>query len=244
MHIRAARQPSALVLSFAILIGSLMTDLSSASAADPAARRTVTVTASGEVEAAPDRAMVTLGVSSEARTAAEALAANSEAMRNLIDGLKGLGIAARDVATSQFSVRPQYNHPKDGSKPRVLGYVVQNSVTALVRDLSQVGTVLDRGITLGANQASGVSFIVSKAETLLDEARRKAIANALRRAKLYAEAGGAEVGEVIAILEGSAPSSSGGPYFAVRAQMAQDSVPIEAGTQMLSASVQVTWALK
>ena len=89
---------------------------------------------------------------------------------------------------------------------------------------------------------NGLSFDVSKAETLKDEARKQAIENALRRAKLLASAAGAEVGEVIAISEEVA---HGGPRpFAMARAAKADLVPIEGGSETLEARVTVTWALK
>ncbi len=99
------------------------------------------------------------------------------------------------------------------------------------------------GFYLGANQVGGIEFLVSAAETLKDEARKVAMQNALRRAKLFAAAGGAEVGEIIAIAEDMAAPPSR-PVMMARAAMSADAVPIERGTQSLEVRVNVTWALK
>jgi uncharacterized protein YggE len=105
-----------------------------------------------------------------------------------------------------------------------------------------VGDILDRLVGLGANEMGGLSFEVSKAETLRDEARRQAMANALRRARLFAEAAGASVGEVLWISEDvSTPPIRPVPMArAARAEM----VPVEPGTQELEARVTASWALK
>ena len=160
--------------------------------------RTITVSATGTVEAEPDQARITSGVTTEATSAREALTGNSEAMTKVISQLKAKGIDAKDIQTASFNVEPLIDYSKDGQPPKTRGYRVSNQVVILVRVLSRLGTVLDDVITAGANQVQGLSFEVSKADTLKDEARKEAVANALRRAKLLAAAAGAEVGEGVA----------------------------------------------
>jgi uncharacterized protein len=204
--------------------------------------RTITVTATGSASAIPDRARVATGVVSEAATAREALSANSAAMEKLIAGLKQNGIDAQDIQTSGLNLNPRYTNPRDGQPPVIDGYQASNSVEVYVRDLDKLGEVLDKLVTLGANQMNGITFEVSAAETLRDSARKDAIANARRRAELYAAAAGAKVGKVMAIAEGT--ESSPPPYFkAGRAAAMSASVPIERGSQSLEASVTVTWEL-
>ncbi len=204
--------------------------------------RSVTVQASASVNAAPDIARIRAGVRSEAETAADALAANSQNMTNVIDGLKAMGIEAKDIQTSNFNVSPKYAHHRDGRAPEITGYQATNEVNVLVRDLKSMGGVLDKLVGLGANQIHGLQFDVSKAEELADEARREAVANARRRAGLFAKAANAEVGDVLEIREGGAPSFSRGPML--EAAASRMAAPIEPGEQALSASVTVTWELK
>ncbi len=211
------------------------------SAQEKRAERTVTVGASGTVSVEPDIAHIATGVLSEAETAREALQRNSAAMKKVVDGLKGAGIDPKDVQTSRFGIDPRYDQPKDGRTARITGYRVVNHVRITARDISKLGELLDLVVTLGANQAGGISFDVSNAETLKDEARRQAIANALRRAKLFAEAAGATVGDVLTIGEDASGSSP--PIYSGRA-MAAEAVPIERGSQTLEVRVQVTWALR
>jgi uncharacterized protein YggE len=204
--------------------------------------RTVTVSAAGQVSAEPDLAHISTGVIAEATTAREALTLNSAAMTKLIAGLKDNGVDAKDIQTSSFHVEPRYNNPIEGQTAIITGYRVTNQVEVTARDLERLGEVMDSLVVLGANQMNGLSFDVSKAETLKDDARKDAIANALRRAKLYAQAAGAEVGEVIAIAEEAAQFQ---PVAVPMARaMKGEAVPIERGSQTLEARVTVTWALK
>lgn len=206
-------------------------------------KRTVTVSASASVEVDPDAASITSGVVSEAATAREALDANTKSMSNLIDGLKAAGIAEKDIQTSNFSIHPRHEHnPKDGGPPKLVGYNVNNSVNVLVRDLPKLGEILDLMVSLGANQMQGMNFIVTNAETLKDEARREAIANAQRRAKLYATAADAKVGDVVRISE-DISSEEGGPRPMFRAAKMASAVPVAPGQETLEARVTVTWEL-
>jgi uncharacterized protein YggE len=218
--------------------------LSIGHAEDKNMERTITVSATGTAEAEPDRARITSGVSTEAPSARESLTANSEAMTKVIAALKAKGIDPKDIQTASFNVEPVMDYSKDGQAPKLRGYRVSNQVVVLVRDLDNLGTVLDDLVSAGANQIQGLAFEVSKAETLKDDARKDAIANALRRAKLLAEAAGAEVGQVLQISEDTTPESPvvfAAPRFA-KAQAA--SVPVERGTSTLEARVTTTWALK
>jgi hypothetical protein len=205
--------------------------------------RSVTVSATGSVAADPDMAYVSTGVVSEAETARDALSRNTATMKKLIDGLKEKGVAAKDIQTTSINVEPRYQQFKDGRPATIAGYRVVNQVRITARDLTKLGEVLDQAVTLGANQMGGIQFDVSKAETLKDEARKRAMENALRRAKLYAAGAGAEVGPVISISE-DVQYVGPRPVPMARAALAAEAVPIEAGTQMLEARVHVVWSLK
>jgi uncharacterized protein len=215
-------------------------------AEDKPMERTVTVSATGMVLAEPDEASIATGVTTEAKTARDAVSSNSATMKKVIaELLKGQAIEAKDIQTSQFSVEPVYVYPQEGKPPVITGYRVNNMLSVRVRKLDKLGEVLDQLVTVGVNQMHGITFDVSKAETLKDEARKEAMANALRRAKLFAAAGGAEIGEIVQISEdvtGFAPQ----PVMFGRAKnMAADaSVPVERGSQQLEARVTATWKLK
>jgi len=209
-----------------------------ATAAEP--ERTVSVSATGSVAAEPDHATISIGVVSEAETAREALARNSATMVKVIDGLKGLGISAQDIRTTAINVEPRYRNVKEQA-PSLVGYQVVNQVRITARELKRLGEVLDQVVGLGVNQISGISFEVSKAEELKDEARKAAMANALRRARLYASSAGAEVGQVLTISE---EQPAPGPRPMARTSLAAGDLPIEPGSQRLEVKIHVTWALR
>jgi hypothetical protein len=208
----------------------------------PPIERTVSVSATGSVAAAPDRASISTGVLTEGATAREAMAQNSAVMQKLIEGLKALGIDAKDIQTTAINISPRYTQPRNNQPPTINGYQAQNQVRIVVRKLQTLGDILDKATSLGANQMGGISFDVSNAETLKDDARKVAMTNARRRAELYAVAAGVSLGPVLSISE----TFRDGPLPVrgnMRAAMA-DSVPVEPGSVDLSVQVHVTYGLR
>jgi hypothetical protein len=204
--------------------------------------RTVSVSASGTVTAEPDIAHISAGVTTEGDTAKDAIARNSAVMAKLIEGLKGAGIAARDIQTTTLQVEPRYTQPKDGRPGAISGYRVVNQVRLTVREVKRLGDILDQSIALGANQINSIGFDVANAETLKDEARKQAMVNAKRRAELYATAAGVQLGQVLRISEGVVGDFAMRPMAGARSMAT--SVPIEAGTRTLTVHVDVTYALR
>ena len=225
----------------ALLLGWLAAPLA---AEEKPMERTVTVSATGTISATPDEASIATGVTSEAKTAREALSKNTEAMKKIIAELKTQSVDAKDIQTTQFNVEPVSVYPKEGQPPVITGYRVNNMVSVRVRNLDNLGAVLDQLVTVGANQMNGIAFEVSKAETLKDDARNEAMANAFRRAKLFAVAGGAEVGEVLQISEDVTVAGPQPVMYAAKRTAMAESVPVERGSQQLEARVTVTWKLK
>lgn len=171
---------------------------------EPAPR--IQISGEGEVQVAPDMAMIDLTVLREAETAREALSANNTAMRQVLDAMKEAGIAERDLQTSGINLRPRYRHPaKDNNlkEPKIIGYTVTNSVTVRVRDLKIVGAVLDKSVTLGVNQGGNLRFVNNDTKVAMKEARALAVADAMERAKTLADAAGIKLGRVVRMSEQS-----------------------------------------
>jgi uncharacterized protein YggE len=209
----------------------------------------ISVDGRGEAAGPPDLATITSGVTTQAASAREALDANSAAIARLISALAEAGIEGRDIQTSEFSIQPQYVYPDQpdssgySQPPRIVGYQVANRVTVRVRDLSRLGAVLDRAVSVGANTIDGISFTVADATALYAEARRKAFADALAKAELYAALAGVELGGIEIISEGTAfapPLSIG----ALAREAVAAAVPIETGEASYVVTVQVTWRLR
>ena len=208
----------------------------------------LSVVGEGEVSAAPDMAVVTLGVVSEAETAREALVANSQAMSEIAAALRQAGIEGRDLQTSGFFVEPRYTQPRpveqgEPRAPEIAGYTVRNNLTVRIRDIARAGALLDRAVELGSNYVTGISFTVADPKPLEAEARRGAVADAEAKARLYAEAAGVALGPVILIEERADEFEPPRPMMsrAIAAEAAD--VPVEAGEITFRAQVRVEWAL-
>lgn len=211
---------------------------------------TLSIAGQGQVTAAPDTAFVTSGVTTEGATAREALDANTAAMSSLMETLKAAGIEARDIQTSGFTVAPNYvySDTRDANgytlPPKINGYQVSNTVSVRVRKLADLGAVLDKAVTVGANTINGISFAVEDPTKLYDEARKAAFADARRKAELYAEASGSDLGKIQSINE---QQDLGQPQPYMMKTMAMDAasapVPVSAGELSYSINVNVTWVL-
>ncbi len=220
-----------------ILFASILSVVSLAPLPSFAIDKLVTVTGEATVAVAPDAAMIRIGVSSQDKTAREASDANAKQMTAVLAAIKGNNIAERDIQTSRLSLQPQYDPNKSGTA-RLTGFQATNQVTVRIRDIGKLAAVLDSAIGAGANEMSGIEFIVSEQSKLLDRARDDAIVDAHRKAELYAKAAGAKLGHVVAISEeGSAPQQR--PMQALRA----GAVPISPGEQTLTAVVTVSYEL-
>lgn len=203
----------------------------------------ITVQGTGEVAATPDTAEIQAGVVTQAEFAAEALDANSAAMTKVMQTLEGAGLAKKDIQTSQFSVSPVYERNNEHMRERkIVGYQVTNQVQIKVRKLDSVGEILDKLVAQGANQVNSIRFSVAEPERLLDEARRKAMADARRKAELYVQAEDLKLGRPLLIQE-QAPRLPQARALQAAAFAARDAVPIAAGELTFQASIQVTYRL-
>jgi uncharacterized protein YggE len=197
---------------------------------DPAfAATTLSLSASGEVKAAPDMASITLGVDTSAGSAAQAMSANAERMARVIAALKGAGVAENDLRTSALSLSPQTVY-EEGHPPRLTGYQASNQLTVTVRDLARLGPVADAVVAAGATNVGSISFGLVDPLAAETSARLAAVKALQDKAALYARAAGYRVVRLVNLSEG-APDESGprpmGPLMAMRAKAAP--TPVEAG---------------
>ncbi len=209
----------------------------------------LTVTAEGQAHRAPDLAVFTAGVTTQGKTASQALAANSQAMTAVIAELKKAGVASRDIQTSNLSVSPVYEEqtPQPAIRPRrtvgpvIIGYQVSNQVNVRQRKLDAYGATIDALVSAGANQINGPSFTVDEPSAALDEARLEAMKTARARADLYARAAGMRVLRIVSIAEGGGNFAQ--PMMFARAKAMDAAAPVEAGEVNLSANVTVQFEL-
>jgi uncharacterized protein len=203
----------------------------------------LTVSGQGEVKAAPNQAVLSAGVVSDAKTAAAALAANTRAMNAVFATLRNAAIADKDLQTSNFSVQPQYapTNSSASSQQRIIGYQVSNDVSVTVEDLGRLGATLDALVASGANSIGEVSFAIKDPRPLLAQARADAVADATAKARVLAKAAGVTLGPITSIAEGG--SEQPRPMMAM-ARLVAAPAPIAAGEQSVSAEVTITWEIR
>ncbi|MBS0472756.1 MAG: SIMPL domain-containing protein [Proteobacteria bacterium] len=213
-----------------------------AAQADPGPRA-ITVSGEGTAAGAPDRAILSAGVTTLAPTAAQALAANARKMTGVFNALKKLGVPDRLIQTSNFSVQPQYANTSGNEQARITGYLVSNQVDVTLDDVKKLGPALDALVAAGSNQINSVGFEIKDTDTLEAKAREAAIADARNRAETYVRAAGASLGAVQSIAETG--SGAPMPVFRAKAMFANDAAtPTAAGELTVTANVSVTFELK
>jgi uncharacterized protein YggE len=224
-------------LAAAIIAGTLLAAPALAQSMPPAV---ISTTGEATVSVAPDLAQIDGGVTSEAKTAREASDANNAAMGKVLLALKGAGIEEKDFQTSRLSLQPQ-SAPNRPGPSTIVGYRASNRVTVRLREVAKLANVIDTMVGAGANDIGGINFMVSQASKLLDEAREQAIADARRKAEIYAKAAGVTLGAPLSISEEGAPGPM--PYRKMVAGMAA-SAPVAQGEETLRITVSVSWAIK
>ncbi len=203
----------------------------------------LSVSAEGRTESAPDMASVSLGVVTEGATAAAAMADNARRMTALTQALRRAGVAERDIQTSNLSVNPQYAYVEN-EQPRLTGYQANNNVNARVRNLANVGRVIDAAVAAGGNTVNGISFSHADSNAQLDVARRDAAAAARRRADLYAQAFGLRVHRIVAISEGGGYQPPMPVMMMQRMAAEGAQTPVSPGEIATSVSLSVTYELR
>jgi uncharacterized protein YggE len=231
-----------------IAFAAALASASSASAIDrpidSSSDRWVEVSGEGSVGAAPDFARVTLGVTSTGENAGEAMAANANAASVLVSLIKSEGVAPADIQTSELSISPMFSQPSASqqTEPTITGYTVSNNLTVILRDIPRLGTLLDKAVAAGANSIYGIGFGHNDPSALLDKARPLAVADARRKAEIYASAGGARIGRLMVLTEeagGQMPVAFSRAY----AKGGSSPTPIEAGETKLTVTVTARFEL-
>lgn len=185
-------------------------------------------------------ATVSLGVGAQNADPGAAMTEASEVAAAILARLDEMGIAARDRQTSDVGLQPIWSQSADGQSREITGYEASNRLTVRVRDLDQLGAVLGAVTEDGANRLSGLSFGLQDPDPVTEAARRDAVADAMARAQVLAEAAGVTLGPVLSITEGGggyAPS----PMPMMEARMA--AAPIAAGESTVSAHVTMVFEL-
>lgn len=165
------------------------------------AATTLNLSATGEVAATPDRAVLNLGVTAQAPNAAAAMRQDAQAMAQVLAALKAQGVADRDIRTSGLSVQAQYTFAPNAPR-RLNGYEAANHVTVTALDPARVGALVDAAVAAGANDVGGITFGLKDPQAAEDEARLQAVKALTARAELYAKAAGYRVARLVSLTEG------------------------------------------
>lgn len=206
----------------------------------------LTVEGRGEAQGKPDLATITLGVVTQGKTSAEAMEANAKIASTLLTQLRERGIADRDLMTIGLSLNPEYAQDSNrANAPKIVGYRAMNRLSVRLRDLTKIGAVLDMATAAGVNDINGPVFGVADPQTLQDEARKKAVAEARRVAELYAQSIGVKLGPVREMIEnaGNRPMPEPRMLRGAPAAMAAPVTPIEGGEMTASSAVTITYEI-
>ncbi|MCK1738059.1 SIMPL domain-containing protein [Bradyrhizobium sp. 138] len=233
------KKPTVFVTSLAAVLAATLPAAPALADDFPSA---ISVSGEANISVAPDLAQIDAGVASDAKTAKEASDANNAAMGKVLLALKGAGLAEKDYQTSRLSLQPQYGQNKSTGASPVVGFRASNRVTVKIRDVTKVAGIIDTLVAAGANDIGNISFEVTQASKLLDDAREQAVADARRKAEVYAKATGVTLGAPLSISEGGTPM----PLFQARMAKAPMAAPaaVAPGEETLSVTVNVSWAIK
>ena len=212
---------------------------------------TISVSGTGTTSVAPDMAIVSFGVLREGKTAREALTKNNKAMEKVLASMKAQGIEDKDLQTSNFNIQPRYQYfrpDKDGHQkpPKIVGYVVSNNLTVRVRNMENVGEILDLVVSLGVNSGGNIQFTNHDKKAILEKARIAAVKDARSKAKILTETAGAGLGKIISISENSNqphPRPIAHARAAKFESAADAAVPIASGENSYNVHVNITWEI-
>ena len=204
----------------------------------------ISVSGTGKVQVKPNLATTSIGVETVATTLAEATSQSNTKSQAIIDKIKALGVADKDIQTSAYNISPVTNQPRQGESPKITGYRVNNQLSVTIRKIDEVGKILDAVVAAGANNIYGISFGVDNPATYQQQARAAAVKDAQDKAGQLAKAAGITLGKVISINEGGTTPI---PYLrsgVAPAALAADSVPIATGEMEVSITVEMRFAVQ
>lgn len=203
---------------------------------------TISGSASSEVKFVPDRATIRISVQTRATSAAAAASENARKQNAVLGALRSLGMSNEQLSTADYNVSPEYRY-QPNSAPTLVGYTVTNSIVADVRDVAQIGKVLDAALSNGANMISSLEFYSSNT----DAGRRQAVANAVAKARAEAEvaarAAGGTLGSLMQLnISGGAYPPPPRPMMAANfAGKSAEATPINPGEQTLTVNISASW---
>ncbi len=230
-----------------LALGAVLTalPLAAISAQDQPPRQPpqITISANGSVDVTPDRARLSLGVETEAKTAQEASQLNAAAQTRIIAAIRAAGIPQSSIRTGGFNVAPKQEYIPETRTWRVDGYRVSNIVTVVIEPVAKTGEVIDVALAAGANRVAGLNFEIKDPTPAREQAMRQAVERARREAEIVALAAGGEIVGLIEINVNSYEPSPPRPMMDMMARVSSDaeSTPISEGTQPVIVNVTTRW---
>lgn len=235
-----------IIMALILAYGLMNSNAENAVAAEDLTKNSLSVTGHGKTLVKPDLAYVNVGVTTEAKLAKDAQANNGLQMTNVLSALKSAGINEDDIRTIQFDLFPKYDSitTRENQKQVLVGYIVTNQVRVTVRNVDNVGKVLDAATNAGANLSGGVMFTLSdaKMESAYADALNNALKNGSGKAETLAKGLGVSIGKPKEVVEGGALFPQ--PLYNVRdamRNMAESSTPIAAGPLEITATVSLKY---
>jgi len=240
------RSKSIFLIGGMVILGLLLSAFvsSQTTQGESSSVRTLGVTGTGQVYLTPDIATISIGVRTDHESASEAVTDNNAQIQQVVTALKDLGVAEKDIQTSNFSIYPQQQYDDQGNVTSTI-YVVENTVMVTIRDLEMLGDVLDAAVSNGANSIYGIQFDVEDKTAAYTEARQKAVEDAQVKAGELADASGVSLGQIQTISE---TSTYPGPMFDARGggaeQAVASAVPISPGQITITSDVNIIYMIE
>jgi uncharacterized protein YggE len=235
--------PPLLLLCSSLLLAPTLRAQAAAGVAHPEPVPQVVTSATGEVRVTPDRATIFMGVQTRGKTAAEASVQNARKVRAVLDTLRAAGIPQELISTVEYNVYPEqrYDRDKGDEAPIIIGYNVSNTVRIEVRNLADLGKLIDAALAKGANNMNSLQFFSSKADSARRVALGKAVELARKDGEAMARAAGVSLGDLLEL----SSSQSFSPPIPMMAMARAEAVqtPVSPGEQVISAAIVARWRL-
>ena len=235
-------------LSLMIAVALLAAVMPPSASAQGVAEGKMRILGRATVEAVPDHVTVRVGITNKAASPTAALDQNSAVARKIIDFAKQFGIADKDIQTDSINLAPAYKsvqEPGGRTRQEPDGYTATNMVRVKLTDMSRLGTFMRQVLDQGATNINGVQFGLSNPEKFADEARAKAVEDAVRQANLLAVAAKVKLGSIQEIVHPPRTEFRGGEGAAsLRRSVTRTAVPVEVGVVEVSSEVDITWRIE
>ncbi|HEY3129204.1 MAG TPA: SIMPL domain-containing protein [Acidobacteriota bacterium] len=230
---------------FNIFISSLLFFSHIAAAQENPRIPLIYTTGEAKLEVPPDMVVISLGVTTQAKTVAEAREQNSVRMQAVVDAIKQLNIPTANILTTRFNVSPQYDYQEKRNPPRIVGYNVTNQVTVKLEQIEKVSQVVDASLAAGANTVNSLEFTLKDPRGLRRSAYTEAVRDARNKAEALAAAAGVQLGKIYLIRESGGPVPIRRAYETLAmASKTETPTPIESGQVTIQINVEIQFEIK